>query len=299
MRIGVVIFTALTVSLISAPSPSPSDQKSPSPAQSKTQTNTQPSKSSKKSLAPPAYSPSKEKPSANTTDQKGKAVTPTPNERAIRIVSYPPRSAGETVALVCTIVLTLVGIGGIIAAFCTLRTIQKQTDAVVRDADATQEAARATQASVELQKTAMEQWVDTEKWETEYLFTQDGTEILPIRFRIRNPTKFKITLLKAVCWINGRHIVSIHFRKQLLAPDGYAVAEIKYPLNAGQVAAYRGETLKFEAGGVIYFVDAFRRQQEQSFGYACWCRSPDKSFFEPVSFVAPSDTENKAERKAT
>lgn len=162
---------------------------------------------------------------------------------------------------------------------------------------ATVRAANAARRSIRLQEIAMGQWVDTEKWETDYTFTQDCTEILPVHFRIKNPTKFKITLHRATCWINGRHIVSIHFRKQLLAPDGYAVAEIKYPLNAGQVTAYRRETLKFEIGGVIYFVDAFGREQEQSFGYTCWCHS-DKSLFEPVSFVPPSDTENKAENEA-
>jgi len=188
---------------------------------------------------------------------------------------------------------------GLFATFRTLRIIRKQTDAIVRDADATQEAARATQASVELQKVGMEQWVDTEKWETDYLFTQDGTEILPIYFRIKNPTKFKIILHKAILWINGRHISSVWFRKQLLAPDGYTGAAIKYPLNAGQVAAYRRETLKFEVGGVIYFVDAFGKCQEQPFGYTCGCRSPDKSVFEPISFVPPSDAGNKEERKET
>src|SRR6185437_112001 len=276
MKIGFAVLAALAACLVCAPRPAPANQKATDAAQQKAQP--------KKKVAQPSAIRTQENTSQHPADQKSTTIAANPNVNDVRIVGLPKRSTGETVALVCTIVLTLVGIGGIIAAFCTLRTIQKQTDAVVRDADATQEAARATQASVELQKTAMEQWVDTEKWETEYLFTQDGTEILPIRFRIKNPTKFKITLIKAVCWINGRHIVSIHFRKQLLAPDGYAVAEIKYPLNTGQVAAYRRETLKFEAGGVIYFVDAFRREQEQSFGYACWCRSPDKSFFEPISF---------------
>lgn len=69
-------------------------------------------------------------PSTNTPKQNRAVVESAPNERAIRVVSLPPRSTGDTVALVCTVVLSLVGISGIIVAICTLKIIGRQTTAI-------------------------------------------------------------------------------------------------------------------------------------------------------------------------
>jgi hypothetical protein len=153
---------------------------------------------------------------------------------------------------------------------------------------------------VELQKKAMEQWVETSDWGVSYLLNQkDGAEALPIQFKITNPTKFKIVLREANFLINRRRISTILFRNQLLAPGGYTNGEIEYTLDAGQVAAFRKETLRFEIGGAIRFIDAFGISQEQPFGYTCFCRSPNNSFFEPAPFPIEWAAENKKNDKAT
>lgn len=84
-----------------------------------------------------------DQPSTNSPKQNRAVVESAPNERAIRVVSLPPRSTGDSIALACTIVLTLVGIVGIIAAFGTLKVIRKQTSAIERQADAMINAERA------------------------------------------------------------------------------------------------------------------------------------------------------------
>ena len=150
----------LILCLIGAPSPSPSTG---NPAHSKTQTNKQPSK-------PPSPSPTGGHPPTDTPNQNGSNVTPAPNERAIRVVSLPPRSTGETVALVCTILLTISAIVGIFVAICTLRTIAQQTRATVIAARATQESARATKLSADATQQSVRlqsiQWVTLKKWQT-------------------------------------------------------------------------------------------------------------------------------------
>ena len=276
MRIGIVIFTALTVSLISAPRPSPSNQKSPNPAQSKTQTNTQPSESSKKSLAPPAYSPSKEKPSANTTDQNGKAVTPTPNERAIRIVSYPPRSAGETIALWCTVLLTIAAVIGIVVAVCTLRNIGKQTRATVIAAKATQRSARATQISaeatrdsVELQKTLKRQWVNLEKWNISGENIQSGKSTTTIRlfFDVVNPTDMPLTLKHIEIFKDGG--TKILSPNKPLAPTKSHSVYFEINLSEQETACYFNNWLRLHIFGTIAFRDNFGERRNQIFGHVC------------------------------
>lgn len=73
-----------------------------------------------------------DRPSTNLPKQNRALVQSAPNERSVRIVGLPPRSTGDTVALFCTVILTIVGIFGIIAAFKTIRAIKKQSDAMVK-----------------------------------------------------------------------------------------------------------------------------------------------------------------------
>jgi len=131
MRIGVTIFAALTICLVSTPRPSPANQKTAD----NTQQNAQPNKHVAKPSPSPTPSTSEDA-TQNTANQKSADIATNPNVHAIRIVSYPPRSAGETVALLCTILLTVAGVIGIIVAICTLRTLEKQAEAAKISADA-------------------------------------------------------------------------------------------------------------------------------------------------------------------
>lgn len=136
MRIG--LYVAVFVLLVGTPSPSPSSQKATDAAQQ----NAQPDKH----VAKPSPAPIAEKnPAQNTANQNGTAVKSAENERAIRVVSLPPRSTGDTVALVCTTLLTLAGIVGIIVAICTVRSINEQ----VRLMQTSNEISRANLVSVQ------------------------------------------------------------------------------------------------------------------------------------------------------
>jgi hypothetical protein len=157
----------LVLCLVSVPHPSPPKQNTANTVQSKPQANTQPSK-------PPSPLPRQEQSPANASGQNGGDVKATPQVHAVRIVDGPPRSAGDTVALVCTIALTVVGISGICLAWHTLRAIQRQgwimikqarilqgqSRSMERQAKAAEDAAIAAKKSTDALANIERAWVD-------------------------------------------------------------------------------------------------------------------------------------------
>ena len=126
---------------VGAPSPSPSSKQTPDAAKSNSQPNAQVSR--------PA-SPSVQKNStAETPEQNRTAIKPTQNEYAVKVVGTPPRSTGDTVALVCTILLTVVGIVGIGVGICTLRHIARQALSMRRQTTLLRKSANAAKASAD------------------------------------------------------------------------------------------------------------------------------------------------------
>lgn len=192
-----------------------------------------------------------------------------------------------------TWLLVFVGIGGVWAAMKTLSTIQMQTDAIVRDADATQAAAIATQTSVELQKAAMEQWVDTDDWESSRIYIQPAaTEAdLRISFRLVNPTKFPLTLRSVELWVNQRKNRLVVFRKLIVPPDDGTRVEISFQIKGQNIANYRTNSLTLEIGGLIKFVDMFKKDQERLFGITCTCGPNTSGEFDSTAFTPPSENE--------
>lgn len=128
MRIGLVV--AAFVLLVGAPSPRPTppNQKTPNAAEEQPKPNKQPTNSS------PVRA--QENSTQNSANHNSASVTANPNVQAVRVMSLPPRSAGDIVALLCTIILTIIGATGIIAAFQTITAIKKQSDAMVKSARA-------------------------------------------------------------------------------------------------------------------------------------------------------------------
>jgi hypothetical protein len=124
MRTSIVV--AICLWQVLTPSPSPSSAKSVAPQQTAhTNNRTSPMSGTEENTA------------QHAADTHSAAVKGNENERSIRVVSLPPRSTGDTVALICTVLLTIVGVVGIIVAICTVKTIQKQTKAVLRAVVAT------------------------------------------------------------------------------------------------------------------------------------------------------------------
>ena len=183
----ITILTFLLLCQVGPPSQTPPSKKATNTAEH----TAQPDKQNPNPTVPPP--PISEKQTApDTSKQYGRAIEDGESERAVLIVSLPPRSAGDTVALVCTIILTGAGIGGIVVAICTLRIIAQQTKATVISAKATQRSARATQlsaeatqASIELQKTLKRQW--SLIWMTGLLqeksFALKNARLLPSAFK--------------------------------------------------------------------------------------------------------------------
>jgi hypothetical protein len=174
--------------------------------------------------------------------------------------------------------LFVAGILGILVAIRTLRAIEAQT---------------------KLQTIGMQQWVDTADWEVVRTFIQPKvTEVdLPISFTVANPTNFKMTVDSVALWINGRHNSSHWFRSQLLAPKDYVSVRFAYRLNAEKIARYKDSVLNFQIGGVVCFVDAFGRKQEQPFGFICACRPTNDGDFEPVAFRPPEPVKREKQKE--
>lgn len=124
MKMAILFFAAWAVCLVNAPRPAPAHQKAPDSAEQNAQTNKQPTK--------PLTLRANEKTAQNPANQKGPNVEADPDVHDIRVVSLPKRSTGDTVALVCTVILTVVGILGIFFAFQTVMAIKKQSDAMVK-----------------------------------------------------------------------------------------------------------------------------------------------------------------------
>lgn len=69
-------------------------------------------------------------------DQNRPTAKRNESARAIRVLSLPPRSVGDYIALVCTVILTLVGVGGVFIAIGTLSKIKVQAIETARSAKA-------------------------------------------------------------------------------------------------------------------------------------------------------------------
>lgn len=187
--------------------------------------------------------------------------------------------------------IVAVAIWGTLVAVRTLRTIRDQTEATTK-------AAEAAQKDIELQRLAMGQWVETDELETSPRHTHPNmTEVdLPLSFRIGNPTKFPLTLKNVIVWVDRKHIVSIEYGKPLLCPDEGIGVELKVKLDGPKFTSYRMNSLAFEIGGRIAYIDALKEEKTQLFGYICRCGQSDRGTFELIAFRPPDEEKTSRER---
>jgi len=186
------------------------------------------------------------------------------------------------------------------AAADSVEAINKQATIMEQQTTATQDAAEATKKSVELQRVAMQQWIDTEDWEAGPRFIQPtATEgFLPISFTIVNNTKFKMYLDRVTVWIDREEAVSIWYRNKLLTPDGdVQPVAIERRLMGVKLESYRIGVYRFEIGGVVSYVDAFGDKQEEKFGFHCSSRMSAHADFEPIAFYPPDAAELEAQKQ--
>jgi hypothetical protein len=81
------------------------------------------------------------------------------------------------------ICLTIIGLGGTVAAVLTFRKIKQQTELQTR--------------CIELQERTMQQWVDYDSWNSYREVQEGGLQVLVVEFTIMNRTNFPIRLPNA------------------------------------------------------------------------------------------------------
>jgi hypothetical protein len=188
----------------------------------------------------------------------------------------------------------------VLAAFLTLFVIAWQAIETRRAAEAAQRGIEATQKSVEIQRVAMGQWVDTGCWEVVPKHIQPtATEAeLRINFEIGNPTNFPLTLKSVILWTDRIHTASIGLGRLVLPPRADTALNFEKRLEGVKLANYVNSRLFFEIGGVILFIDAFKENREQLFGFHCKCGPANKGEFNRIAFTPPDEEELKAQEKA-
>jgi hypothetical protein len=140
----------------------------------------------------------------------------------------------------------------------------------------------------------MEQWINTSDWEARTHHIQPtATEAeLKISFRLGIPTKFTLTLRTTLLWINRQHASTILYGNPLLAlPDDDIPVAVSLRLEGQRLADYRAGHLALEIGGLVYFVDAFKEERQQTFGVMCTCGPLDTGNFDICAFTPPDDKE--------
>jgi hypothetical protein len=178
--------------------------------------------------------------------------------------------------------------------------MKDQTETLRQSVAVAKESADAALRGIELQKVAMEQWIVTDNWEAGPIHIPDNAVevFLPIRFAIANTTKFKMFLNRVEVWIDRRLAIDTYFRGQLLTPDGGSTTvEIQRKLSGMGLDYYRNWFLRFEIGGIVYYVDAFGKEQEQRFGFHCTCRMDQEASFKPIAFIPPDAIEIEQQKR--
>ena len=191
----------------------------------------------------------------------------------------------------------------VFVGIATLAAIWYQSVKTKDAAIATQHSAEAMRKSVELQKVAMDQWVDTDDWKAGPSHIQPNVSEgrLPISFRTVNPTKFPLTLRNVMVWVDRWHICTVAFGTLLLPPKNNTMVNTSIALKGVRLAMYREHRLALEIGGVVSFVDAFKERKEQSFGLSCVCGPANDGEFDVIAFTPPDEEEqrqNEKKRKA-
>lgn len=187
--------------------------------------------------------------------------------------------------------LAFIGFIGIVAAYFTLRIIERQTKA-------TEDAATATQKSVELQKVAMDQWIDIRELSVQAYVPQGVNKSpFPISFKLGNPTKFPLILKTLTIWIDRKHVQSVGYRYLLLPPDKDISVVVEWHIEGVNLSNYRANCLMFELGGLISFTDTFKETREQKFGFICKCGPTNGGQFTLSAFTTPDEEKQIKEQE--
>jgi hypothetical protein len=182
-----------------------------------------------------------------------------------------------------TVLLVLVGIGGIWAALRTLNTIERQ-------ADITERQTKATEDSVNLQETLNQQWLDISGWRREGDSSRElNPPVFTIAADISNPTNAPLTVKSVTIRIIGDESMKYEVGNTL-APNGEPIKiTYSYTVKPHELKAYETYALALPIDGFVDYVDCFKKAQRQDFMRACFLGP--KSFRD--SAVFRGDKKNK------
>lgn len=170
------------------------------------------------------------------------------------------------------LVLCIIGIAGVIAAICTLRTIGRQTAA-------TERAAEATRKSVELQEVALRQWVTIDNWKSLVFLPEDGGLSLHVQFDVTNPTDLPLTLDYAFIMLGDQGGKA--GRSNLIPPKKSHPVITTVKITEEDRLKREQTELVFIVNGYIKFVDALEKDRSQEFGGVIGCSKTGVRFIPP------------------
>jgi hypothetical protein len=189
-------------------------------------------------------SPVKKEDAAN-----GKAHQPTWRERF-----FPP--------LLSNWPLVAVAIWGILVAIRTLNAIKEQTKA-------TRIAAEASEKSVNLQATALRQWVDIKEWRSTVWIPEGGVLSLHIQFDVVNPTSLPLTL-DSVFIMLGDQGGKVG-RRNLVPPGKGHPVVTSVKITEEQLRKWDEDELVFIVNGHVDFGDVLENVRSQPFSGLIAC----------------------------
>jgi hypothetical protein len=187
-----------------------------------------------------------------------------PTEQGNRPTSNPDGYFARLIAAenLPNLILCFVGIAGVVIGTCTLRAIQKQTEATTKSAIA-------SERSISLQEAQLRQWVDLENWKGGAALVSGDTERrwLEAYFDILNGTDNPLTLEGITINANGQR--SDQSFRHFLTPKSKYSSSVIITLTPDQMNTFMAGsgTLVFAILGEIRFTDVLKRNESQPFRF--------------------------------
>jgi hypothetical protein len=212
-------------------------------------------------------------------------------DQSVRIREIPSVSVSrdwiDCLSIGFTGILVIVGSLGVRAAYRTIQSIDRQTDA-------TRKSAEATEKSVRLQETQLRQWVDIRELGCRNVLP-NSTEItectLVFYFEILNPTNMPLTLEWIVTRIGQtKQSAALH---HLLAPNNSYPREASTFLRNNLFNDFKAYKLIQNVIITVGFKDAFDNDRKQTFAFTCLCGPPNMCRISPFEGSVPNDEVHK------
>jgi hypothetical protein len=179
------------------------------------------------------------------------------------------------------LVLCVVGIAGVVAAFYTFKVVREQTGVAKKAAM--------------LQETAMQQWVDIKNWGVKIKTNKDHTKVLNISFDIVNPTSLPLKIRKTKLAIPTR--ISLEMHNIMLGPHvPFAIEVANVSIDERQVSSYFIDEVVIPLFCCVVFVDCFDKEQGQNFSGNLHCSTHGQTF--KMAYLTDSPWAKEATKSA-